>query len=364
MTDRDNEETFDNEEQEPHKGYEEDTIAKTLRETHEKIRERNSQDYEESLDLADEEEENEENDALEGVESEKQINKEDDAEVVATDENTEEAATERSSDDFPSTWKGHLKDKWATVDPDVKAEIHRREGDMLKGLEQYRSYATYGTEVAKAFQPYDAQIKAAGMNQKQVLDTALNSMYVLSTGSPEQRANELLNIARTYGVELDQVSSVNDRLLANEPLVDPVVEQLKQENQQILSYLEQSNKEKQQHEIQTYQSELEQFANDPENRYFDDVREEMALIFGSSQEELTLKEVYDKAVWANPVTREKLLAEQREAERRSAAEKAAAAKKTAKTNVAAKGRPLTNAKAEGTLEDTIESTWAQIRARR
>jgi len=347
----DNEDTFDNdtEEQEPHRGYEEDAISKELNKTFEKIQKRNSDEYEESLDL----EESDEKEPLTAEKNEKLLNKD-----------TEDKSTVKNEDDYPSTWKGALKDKWATVDPDVRAEIHRREGDMLKGLEQYRSHASYAQEVANTFKPYDAAIRAAGTNQKAVLETALNTMYVLKTGSQQEKANELLNLASAYGIDLGEVNNVNDRILANQPLVDPEVEQLKRENQQILSFLKKSTADKQQEEIQGYASELDQFEADPANRYFADVREEMARIFGSSQEELTLQEVYDKAVWANPVTREKLIVERRETERREAAEKAAGAKRTAKTNVASKGQPLVNVKANGTLEDTMAETWAQIKSRR
>jgi hypothetical protein len=358
-----NEETFDNEDTQHDEN--ESAVDRELRENFEKIRERNDREYAESQDLDEGEPENDENEVVSEENSEEVLNREDTDKTV--DDKAEETpeATEKTVDDYPSTWKGNLKEKWATIDPDVRAEIHRREGDMLKGLEQYRGYATYAAEVAKTFQPYDAVIKASGTNQKQVLESALNSMYVLKQGSPQEKAQELLNIAATYGVQLEDITSTNDKILANQPLVDPEVERLKQENQQILSYLEQSNIEKQQATMQTYEAELNEFATDPANKYFDEVREEMARIFASSQDELSLKEVYDNAVWANPVTREKLIAEQREAERRSAAEKAAAAKKTAKTNVASKGRHQAgDATTNGTLDDILRANFEKIRNRR
>lgn len=365
MTEQNNEDTFDNEVENE---VQEDDVTRELRENFENIQKRNSEEYEESLDLDEDEGENADNEAVSDENSEEVLNKEvvDEVDVEKVEVDTEaKESIDKSIEDYPSTWKGDLKEKWATIDPAVRAEIHRREGDMLKGLEQYRGYATYAAEVAKTFQPYDAVIKASGANQKQVLETALNSMYVLKQGSQQEKAQELLNIAATYGVQLDDITSTNDKILANQPLIDPEVERLKQENQQIMSFLEQSNREKEQQTYQTYEQELNEFANDPANAYFADVREEMARIFAGSQDEISLKDAYDKAVWANPVTREKLIAEQREAERRSAAEKAAAAKKTAKTNVTSRGRtPVGGDTASGTLDDVLAANFAKIRNRR
>lgn len=358
-----NEDTFENDEVENE--IHEDEISKALRENFEEIQQRNSEEYGESQDL---EEENDENDAVSDDKSEELLNKEeiDEVSVEQVEVDTEaKESVEKTVDDYPSTWKGDLKEKWANVDPAVRAEIHRREGDMLKGLEQYRGYANYAAEVANTFKPYDDVIRRAGSNQKEVLNTALGSMHRLMEGTPQQKAQELLNIASTYGVNLEDVTSTNDRILANQPLVDPEVEMLKNELAQQRQFLEQSNREKEQATLQTYQSELEEFANSPENMYFADVREEMARIFAGSQEEISLRDAYDKAVWANPVTREKLIAEQRETERRSAAEKAAAAKKTAKTNVASRGRPLAGVDTtNGTLDDVLAANLAKIRNRR
>jgi len=364
MTEHDNEDTFDNEIEEQevedqHKGFEEDPIAKSLREVHEQQQDRRTKEYEESLDL----EEKDDNSALDDEKDASVLNKVE-VEEVKVGEEAPADTSERSSDDYPATWKGEFKDKWEALDPAIKAEVHRREGDMLKGLEQYRDYANYAQDVAKTFEPYNAEIKAAGTNQKQVLEAALNTMYILRSGSPTDKANELLALAQAYGVQLNDVNSVNEQYEAGMPLIDPAVEELKRENQQILGFLQQSNREKQQAEVATYASELDKFADDPENKYFDDVREEMARIFGSSQEELSLQEVYDNAVWANPVTREKLIVERRDTERRDAAEKAAGAKRTAKTNVASKGQPLSNATTNGTLESEIDDVWAAIKSRR
>lgn len=367
MTEQDNnEETFDDEveeQEEPHKGFEDDAITKSLRETQEKqlARREEAKAEEEKTDLEASQEKDGEKDTLEDDSGESLLNKgEDEIKVDAEKSET----TERSSDDYPATWKGELKDKWAEIDPDVRAEIHRREGDMLKGMDQYRSHYSYAQDVIDTFKPYDAAITASGSNQKQVLQAALNTMFILKTGSPDDKANELLNLAANYGIELNNLNSVNERIEANMPLIDPAVEELKRENAQILTFLQQTKAEKEQQEVSLLEADLDKFEADPANKYYAELREEMARIFGSSQEDVSIQEVYDKAVWANPVTREKLIVERQDTDRRNAAEKAAGAKRTAKTNVASKGQPLTSANQNGTLDNTIEDVWADIKSRR
>ena len=110
--------------------------------------------------------------------------------------------------------------------------------------------------------------------------------------------------------------------------------------------------------------EVEAFASDPAHPYFDEVSEDIVKLIGAGY---SLKDAYEKAVWANPVTRQKELGriqkETTEAERKKAADAARQAKKASSTNV--KGRDQARASTEpaGTIDETLRETLADIKAR-
>lgn len=78
----------------------------------------------------------------------------------------------------------------------------------------------------------------------------------------------------------------------------------------------------------SYQSQIDEFANNPAHPYFQDVRVAMGALIQSGQAE-TLADAYEQAIWANPAIRAKLeaeAAEQRASVEQERANKAKAAK--------------------------------------
>ena len=82
---------------------------------------------------------------------------------------------------------------------------------------------------------------------------------------------------------------------------------------------------------------------------------------------LPLQEAYEKAVWANPVTRAKELAKQQTADLAKARENARLAalpkKHAASVNVKSRDAGRTPTEPLGTMQDTMKQTLAEIKAR-
>lgn len=53
--------------------------------------------------------------------------------------------------EFPNSWKRELAEKWGTLDPDVRAEIHRREQNFHSELGKYRQAVDYAQKWADNF---------------------------------------------------------------------------------------------------------------------------------------------------------------------------------------------------------------------
>ena len=109
---------------------------------------------------------------------------------------------------------------------------------------------------------------------------------------------------------------------------------------------------------------VETFASDPKNQYFDECADDITALIQAGN---TLEEAYEKAVYANPVTRAKELARlQTETEktlREKSKSEAEAARKAASTNVRSRDTRKAPTEPKGTMEDTMHATLKEIRER-
>ena len=70
----------------------------------------------------------------------------DKAESESTTTEEKSAATEQPASPvarLPKGWKQEALDKFATLDPEIQAEVLQREDDFFKGIEQYKQAAQY-----------------------------------------------------------------------------------------------------------------------------------------------------------------------------------------------------------------------------
>lgn len=267
----------------------------------------------------------------------------------------------------PTSWRGPAQAKWAAVDPEIRAEVLKREDDMHKGLQQYKGKADTFDVLDAEIRPYEALIRAAGTNPQTAIRDFFNTAYLLKTGTPESKLDTLLNIAQEYGVDLELLPQVMDKRTAGTPIVPPEVRQLEQQVAQLRGSLEQQQtQQKQQHEAaerEAYEEVVQEIAAfAAKNPHYEAVKLDMAALIESGRAK-SPQDAYDKATWANSEVRALLLAEQHAATRKQAADKAAAARKASSTNVTTRGAPPSAKTAVvGTMDDTIRNKLREMTA--
>ncbi len=110
------------------------------------------------------------------------------------------------------------------------------------------------------------------------------------------------------------------------------------------------------------EKEVEAFAS--EHPLFDEVAEDLVPFLNAG---MSLEDAYEKAIWANPVTRDKemdRLAKEKEAKQLEAAkEKTAKAKKAKSANVSSRDTEKAPTGTLGTMEDTLRDTYRDIQQR-
>lgn len=257
----------------------------------------------------------------------------------------------------PKSWPKEMHEHWGTVPKPVQDYWQTREKQMLDGLEQYKQSAQYGKALSDVLAPYQPILQSKGLDAPRAVADLMQAYVAMTQGTPEQRATAYAQIGKNLGITLPAPGT-------EAPQADPQLRALQEQFQQMQSVLT----SQQQATYQAAQSkalqEVEAFAADATHPHFEVLQDD---ILGFLKLGDTLQSAYEKAVWANPVTRTKELAKTQievETKLKENARLQALPKKQAKS-VNIGGRDTQKAPTEplGSMEDTIKSTLANIRSR-
>lgn len=264
----------------------------------------------------------------------------------------------------PDTWRKDTQAHWAALPEPVRAEIHKRESDMHRGMETYKTAASVGQGLHKVLEPYIPVMQQYNIDPMQQIGGLMQAHYTLAMGSPEQKVQVFQKLAADYGIDITddgfRASSLND---------NPQVSALLSKIAGLESSVNTLRNGKVEEVRQATSKQIADFANNPANTYFDEVSDAMADLINSNQAR-DLAEAYEKAVWLNPVTRAKEVARQAktkaEADAKVASEHAVKAKRAAaatiRSSTSSAIAPGGAAKLDS-LDDTLREQLAVIRAR-
>ena len=248
----------------------------------------------------------------------------------------------------------------------------KREEDTSKGAQMLKEKASYGDRVQNAVSPYMAMIQSKGGTVEQFIQGMGNTYYGLTTGTVQERARVIQNLARSAGVDLSQIQPPSQQEQHLSPLYGEI-QTLKQQ-------LNQQNQQRQQQEdfainqaLTAFESETDE--NGLKHPYFSNVENEMIAIIPQIRQNNpslsyieVLNQAYDNSIWANPETRQLLQVQQDkkiDAERkRKAKEDAAKAQKANKVNLRKTGEHTpSQAKPTGTIDEEMAATMKKIQNR-
>lgn len=253
----------------------------------------------------------------------------------------------------PNSWRKEVAQHWGALPPEVRAEVERREADFHRGIEQYKEAASVGQLARQIIAPYEDTMRSLGLTPDRAISELLAADHRLRFGQPAEKLAYFQQLAQAYGIDMAQAAQY-----APAP-VDPQVAALQQQVQQLGGYLQQQQLMGQQQERASLDSEIARFASDPAHGLFETVRNEMAALLQAGLAQ-TLEEAYERAVFANPATRQAVLQQQRTAEREEQAKKAQAAKAAASVNVRSRASVPAMEPVTGSMDDTIRQTYRRL----
>lgn len=256
----------------------------------------------------------------------------------------------------PKTWRPEAAAKFATLPPEVQQEVLKREEDIFKGLESYKADASIGKTLKGIMQPYMQVFQAQGVDPMQQVSGLMRAHVALATGTPEQKQQFFQHLAKEYGVDLD----------VEAPYVDPQVAGLQKQLADLQSRLNGREQQEANDARSKLQAEIDTFASDPAHQYFDEVANDIAGLLRSGAAK-DLKDAYDKAIWANPITRAKeqarLTADAETKAKAEAAERAKQARKATGANVKSSAKAASGTAPLGSIDDTLSVALANIKSR-
>ena len=223
--------------------------------------------------------------------SEEEPEQEDKPELKA-DEEAQEDEPEDEPEPIkpPQALAKDIKAKWREIPRDIQEEFARIEAAQQKGVQKIAQSARYGEEMQKLVQPYEAIIRASNTTPNEVIGSLLNANYVLKTGTPAQKQQMIQAIAQQFEVPLEGIT---------EPVkIDPTIQNLTNTVNNLQNTLNDQRTAAEQQALEQLSAEIERFGSDPENVYFEAVREDMATEIEIGRAK-TLKEAYEKACRLN-----------------------------------------------------------------
>lgn len=228
------------------------------------------------------------------------------AEIPPTKAEEPLAPGQHRVDRAPASWRKEAKGEWASVPLHIRQEVHRRELEINRALQESTQARQNYDQIQQVIAPFTARLNSLNATPVQAIDTLLRADYTLATAPKEQRAQFMAKLIRDYDIDIVALDAaiVGGQQGQYQPQQQPDITQLiQQQLQQALAPIYQERQQAQQTQQQQAIQTVEQMALDPKYPYLDEVREEMAdLIEVSSRRGiyLSLDQAYSKAIQLNP----------------------------------------------------------------
>lgn len=270
------------------------------------------------------------------------------------EEKPEEPETTEAKRAVPKSWKKEMYGFWENLDPVVQDYVEQRELQMRDGLEKDRGDANLGRVMRDVMSPYSEMLKTQGIDESVMVRNLMNAHYRLSTADEAGKRDLINQIAQSYNVPLDGETQK----------VDPAIQALQNHIRGIEYKLNASHEQALQQAHDRVTSEVEAFASDPEHGFFDEVSDEIVPLINAGY---SLEDAYEKAIWLNPVTRQKeidrVAKEASDKALEQAKQEAETARKAKAANVRGRDTAKASTEPKGTIDDTLKETYRDIQSR-
>jgi hypothetical protein len=209
-------------------------------------------------------------------------------------------------DRAPASWKKEAKGEWANIPLHVRQEVHKREMEVQKVLQEAAPARQFALQFQKTITPYMARLQAAGAtNPLQAVEALLQADYALSSTPKEQRAAYMAKLVKEYDIDIVALDNAIAGIAPqpSDTVQTTDIQQIVQQslNQALAPFMQREEAQRQQRQEEVNHT-VESMALDPAYPHFEEVRMEMADIIDMYAKKglaITLQQAYSKAVRMN-----------------------------------------------------------------
>jgi hypothetical protein len=210
----------------------------------------------------------------------------------------------------PQSWKPGAREVWAQLPADVRAEVHRREKETARIVQETAQARQVTDYVSKLQQQFAPALQAEGVDALTASANLMNLASRLRFGTPVEKAQLAATIVRNYGVDVNALADALDRMppgmgqIHGQPFQQPQHQQQMMTDprvDQLLAQLQGLQQQRQEQVVQKAVEEVETFGSDKE--FFEDVREDMADLLEVAARrgiDLSLEQAYERACKMQP----------------------------------------------------------------
>ena len=243
----------------------------------------------------------------------------------------------------PTTWRKEAIAKWDAIDPDIQAEIEKRENDARDGITLYKTKGEQAEVWDKALAPFQATIQSMGIPPQKAAQALFAADHAMRYGTPHQKAAMIHKLIKDYAIQLDGLPEPEQE--------DPRIAALNQRLEQQEQRWNHQEQQRQAGEMASAKAQLDEFrANAP---HLDAVKEDMAVLLDTGRAS-NYQDAYDKAVWGKAELRTSLIAEQQKRQTEETARVASEARRAGSVNIPVKGKVAASAP-KGSMEDDLKA---------
>jgi outer membrane biosynthesis protein TonB len=213
----------------------------------------------------------------------------------------------------PESWKPAIREKhWTTLPLEVQAEIHRRERQIDIALQQSAESRKFAEQFGGLFAQHKNFIEYEKTPPAQIVSNLFNIASSLRFGAPAQKAQVAAQIIQGFGVDvklLDQALALvvsGNGAPANggfDPnALDAAISRHMAPFRDFMQNVTTQRENVVKDQNKKMEDEINTFANDPKNEYFEIVKDTMADLLDAAAnrgEQMSLQVAYQRAILAH-----------------------------------------------------------------
>ncbi len=113
----------------------------------------------------------------------------------------------------PASWTPQAREEWAALSPRIKAEVHRREYEANRVVQEGAQAKQFVSTFEQIMRPYEMFIRAENSNPMQAVQNMMSTAAQLRIGTPHSKANLVAGIINDFGIDIEAL----DTILAGKP---------------------------------------------------------------------------------------------------------------------------------------------------